>query len=1109
MATTLRQKKLLAAEDFTALYESFANANFKAYDYDTIREALVNYVRDNYAEDYNDWIESSEFIALIDLFSFIGHSLAFRLDLATRENILDTATKKSSILNLAKFIGYNPSRNNPATGLLKLKSIKTSETIYDFNGNNIGNTDIIWGDSGNTDYYEQFITILNKTFQQINKFGNPYKKGKVDSITTELYKLNTDTSKNNVTNSFSAIANGTSESFEVVNGTFLDEGYFYEEAPDPNAATGMYYRNDGTGFLSENTGFFVLFKQGELNYTDYTLNEAVENRVIDIDIKNINNTDVGVQTISSDGTVTDANKWTKVDNTEGNNVIYNSINKNIRKIFSVITRQDDKISIKFADGSYGEIPRNLIRIWYRKSNAQTYILRSADVQDVSITFPYIGTDNLAYDLTCTFDLEYTVRTATASESVDNIKQNAPLVYATQNRMVTAQDYTVFPYTQSSALKKIKAINRTNIGHNRFLTFNDPTGVYSNLNIFGDDGYLYKELLLKRKVITLPSKYTNDEIIDDLTSNMLFDASVMNFYYENYPTTPATYTGNGVAENKIFKQVSSTSTTSTGFFKIGTVLTTAAAVGPSYTTDAIFKFVLKDALIYFAEPRATTDNETSGWSAGTYTFTWAKVLSVEGSGQGAIDTDGNYTGKTTAGSGTIVLSKRIPNNARIVKIFPRFRRKFTSAEKTLMTTQLALRNNFGIGFNEGLDVWYVIDEDNISGSNSTFVRNDVSSNDNSNDGWFLRFEFVQNRLEMLSRQARYIFSSDKQVRFYNPNIKRSIDVDTNKPINDTISVLGNNAKPDSTDLLGTDIKFNPVGTITYSDGYNDPSKLIVTPVDENLDLVPDVPDSFALVVGADTNTINFTDVVEDGYTYSRYTTNTTGITNIGRSTLKFQWKHFATEERRIDPSASNIIDLYVLTENYDTEFREWITADGSIKTKPVAPTQTDLTTLLGSIKDYKMSSDEIIYKPVKYKILFGSSANIELQARFKVVKSPGTNLTDNEIKSKVISAIETYFNVDNWDFGETFYFTELSAYIHQVLAGIVSSVVIVPVNQASVFGDLFQITPNNDEVFISSTSVNDVDIVSALTDANLRSGGVTTIESSTEEIATTSFVGING
>ena len=211
----------------------------------------------------------------------------------------------------------------------------------------------------------------------------------------------------------------------------------------------MYYRNDGTGFLSKDTGFFTMFKQGSINYTDFTLNEAVENRVIDIDTENINNNDVWVQTVSADGTVTTANKWTKVDNTEGNNVIYNSLNKNIRKIFSVVSRLNDQISVKFADGNYGEIPRNLIRVWYRISNGETYVLRGADVQDVSITFPYIGVDGLPYDLTCTFDLEYTVRTATATESVDNIKQNAPLVYASQNRMVSAQDYTCLLYTSPS------------------------------------------------------------------------------------------------------------------------------------------------------------------------------------------------------------------------------------------------------------------------------------------------------------------------------------------------------------------------------------------------------------------------------------------------------------------------------------------------------------------------------------------------------------------------------------------------------------------------------------------------------------------------------------
>ena len=32
-------------------------------------------------------------------------------------------------------------------------------------------------------------------------------------------------------------------------------------------------------------------------------------------------------------------------------------------------------------------------------------------------------------------------------------------------------------------------------------------------------------------------------------------------------------------------------------------------------------------------------------------------------------------------------------------------------------------------------------------------------------------------------------------------------------------------------------------------------------------------------------------------------------------------------------------------------------------------------------------------------------------------------------TQVIEAVNEYFDVANWDFGETFYYTELSAYIH--------------------------------------------------------------------------------
>ena len=58
MAQSTRQRNLFAAEDFKVVYDSFKQANFKSYDYDTIRGAMVDYIQNNYPENYNDWIQS-------------------------------------------------------------------------------------------------------------------------------------------------------------------------------------------------------------------------------------------------------------------------------------------------------------------------------------------------------------------------------------------------------------------------------------------------------------------------------------------------------------------------------------------------------------------------------------------------------------------------------------------------------------------------------------------------------------------------------------------------------------------------------------------------------------------------------------------------------------------------------------------------------------------------------------------------------------------------------------------------------------------------------------------------------------------------------------------
>ena len=147
MALTTRQTNLLVAEDWTKVYQSFRNADFKAYDYETLRKSMIDYLRLYYPEDFNDFIESSEYIALIDLIAFLGQNLAFRADLNTRENFIDTAERRDSVLRLAKLVNYKPQRNINSVGLLKIDKVTTTEAVADSDGISLANANIFWNRS--------------------------------------------------------------------------------------------------------------------------------------------------------------------------------------------------------------------------------------------------------------------------------------------------------------------------------------------------------------------------------------------------------------------------------------------------------------------------------------------------------------------------------------------------------------------------------------------------------------------------------------------------------------------------------------------------------------------------------------------------------------------------------------------------------------------------------------------------------------------------------------------------------------------------------------------------------------------------------------------------
>jgi len=216
-----------------------------------------------------------------------------------------------------------------------------------------------------------------------------------------------------------------------------------------------------------------------------------------------------------------------------------------------------------------------------------------------------------------------------------------------------------------------------------------------------------------------------------------------------------------------------------------------------------------------------------------------------------------------------------------------------------------------------------------------------------------------------------------------------------------------------------------------------------------------------------------------------------LTRKGRSfsnsdPFKFQWKHYSSDgSDRIDPSISTIMDMYVLTNTYDNAVRRWLRNGAILSEYPKPPTSEEIRNNIRFIERNKSTSDQVIYIPAEYKLLFGESARPEHQAEFKIIKMNGATLTDNEIKSRTIDAINEYFNIDNWDFGESFYFTELAAHIHNQLSGHVASVVVVPKFQSSTFGDLFQIKCEPNELFLSTAGVNDVIITNQYTNQNLR------------------------
>jgi hypothetical protein len=973
--------------------------------------------------------------------------------------------------------------------------------------------------------------VINAALPSIKQFGNPDNKAVVYSIPTEQYRIQTGSATVPVYG-FTKIVDGRNMNFEIVSTIVKDGMDIIEDPPQPGKSLAFLYRDDGRGAASPTTGFFLHFRQGTLNTGVFTVNQPSTNEIVDIDAANINQTDVWLYKLDANGV--EKEYWNRVSSFEGNNVIYNSLKKNIRNIYGVVTRAEDRISLTFSDGTFGSLPNGSFRVYYRVSNGLNYSINPKDIKNISISVPYLSNLGKIETLSITLGLQSSITNSSLTESNAEIKSKAPATYYTQNRMITAEDYNISPLSVNQDISKIKTINRTSSGISRYFDLNDPTGKYSSTNLFGDDGVLYKEEYEDSFRFNYVSKTDIEAVIYNQVLSVIKDIGLRNFYYDKFGKISIT------ASVLKWNQVTRDTNQSTGYFK------EAGQVVGSKNND--LKHLQPGALLKFEAPAGYVFSKTNfnQLIAGTSStsnsslYIWAKVVSVNNDGLGILTDTKNIntaTGILANGQGDVTLNIEIPSRAELKQIIPKWRTSLDPVTISAMMDLIFSNKPFGLRYNLIEKIWDIVYESNlsISGPFSTGSTSDIS-NRNLNASWLILFTTDTEYYTVKSRKIKYIFESDKQIRFYFDANNKVYDSRSNKVVKDKITILNVNTRPNNISSFTYDLDWEINKEFLGTDGYVDTKKVELTFNDSNDDGIVDDPDIFDNIVAPSTdqskfiilekyeisngqldyryvennNLVKIKPTIDDvtlaekingQYFYfintdsvsywngpqARFVSNLNYKVYAGRPNLKFQYVHSADYESRIDPGQINIMDLYVLTKQYDLEFRKWLL--GNLDSEPLPPSSDQLNLLLSpSLNSIKAMSDEIIYHPVKYKVLFGSKADANLRASFKLIKNSEQIISDNQIKTNVLTAINEFFAMENWEFGDSFYFSELVAYVMAKTTPFLVNIVIVPRQPNLYFGTFFEIKAESDQIFINGATSDDIEVISAITANTISSEG---------------------
>ena len=156
------------------------NLNYTNQDFYSMKARLVNYIKEKFGTDFNDFVESSLAIMLIENFAFLADTLSFKIDQIANEVFIDTVTELDNAFRLAKLVGLKPLGpiGSKALFTARITSVQSIDLViptpFDFkivsNGQQI-NYELYAADPLNKPIYDEPIVLKSGNLINSNIVG--------------------------------------------------------------------------------------------------------------------------------------------------------------------------------------------------------------------------------------------------------------------------------------------------------------------------------------------------------------------------------------------------------------------------------------------------------------------------------------------------------------------------------------------------------------------------------------------------------------------------------------------------------------------------------------------------------------------------------------------------------------------------------------------------------------------------------------------------------------------------------------------------------------------------------------------------------------------------